>query len=351
MAPYGENELDTLLDSDPGFRLAMRGYDKIQVDNYVTQSEVRLISAQAACDAALRAHAEVAVQLSSYKDDIERLKQQIELSSKDPDPSRISDQVRQIMQLAADEAAKNRAALEAEGDKQLAQARDAVEVMLQNARTDAKQIIDNAIAERNQLNAEAKAGREKAERLSAERRTSADTEAQQTLATARAAATAQIAQADKHLADTRATAETVLQKANMDAKQLTEIALAERTQLNAEAKAAREKAEHISAERRTSAENRAREVQEDAEKTAAALLGSARAQVKDLNQHRDRTFSALSQLEDKLRSALEVAQQAAAEDPDTPRAAEAGGPARVPHGPHSSAARAGHDNSRDPMPR
>jgi hypothetical protein len=351
MAPYGENELDTLLDSDPGFRLVMRGYDKIQVDNYVTQSEVRLISAQAACDAALRAHAEVAVQLSSYKDDIERLKQQVALSAKDPDPSRISDQVRQIMQLAADEAEKNRAAIEAEADKLLAQARDAVEAMLQKARTDAKQIIDNAIAERNQLNAEAKAGREKAERISAERRTNADNEGQQTLATARASAAAQMAQADKHLADALANAEAVLQKARTDAKQIIDIAVAERNQLNAEAKAARESAEHLSAERRTSAENRAREVQEEAEKTAAALLGSARAQVKDLNLHRDRTFSALSQLEEKLRTALEVAQHAAAEDADTPRAAESGGAARAPHGPHSSAARAGHDNARDPMPR
>jgi chromosome segregation ATPase len=303
MVSNSEGDLGARLGPGPAFNIAMRGYDKGQVDSYLIHNESELNSAQAARDHAVKAHARIGTQLSSCQADVKKLKRALAESAAVSEPAKISDRIRDILQLAADEADDIRAAGVADAEKQLVQAKitaaNAAVPVLEKAKADAERIVHDALGERDRLAEEAKTAREKADYVSAERRSAAAGEAEKHLAAAKAAADA-----------TRA-ATTELEQVRAEAKRTAAAAVAERHRLAAEAERAREKADYISAERRTLAENQARKEHEDARAATEALVAAAREQIRKLNSQRDDTFAGLEKIQDNLRAVIGVAKQEA----------------------------------------
>jgi cell division septum initiation protein DivIVA len=173
--PNFNGDLTTLLESDPGFRGRLFGYDKLQVSNYVVWIETELLSQQRICEETLQANAGIAAQLGACQAELRRLKEQIADSANNADPAHISDRVHDILQLAAAEAADIRAAREEESDRVLAQARADASAELEQARAEAQRIREAAAAERARLDSQAarlraRADAEYAVRLSAVQR-------------------------------------------------------------------------------------------------------------------------------------------------------------------------------------
>jgi cell division septum initiation protein DivIVA len=309
MVSNSEGELSALLGPGPAFHIAMRGYDKGQVDSYLIRSESELTTAQAARDHAVKAHASIGTQLSSCQADVKKLRRELADSAANSEPAKISDRIRDILQLAADEADDTRAAGVADAEKQLAQAKvnaaNSAVPVLEKAKADAERIVHDALGERDRLGAEARTARDKADYVSAERRAAAAGEAEKHLAVAKTAAEATQA----------AIAE--LEQVRAEAKRAAATAVTERERLGTEAEKARAKADYISAERRTLAENQARKEHEDARAATEALVAAGREQIKKLNSQRDATFAGLEQLQDKLRVVIGVAKQDAAKQSTT----------------------------------
>src|ERR1700704_358909 len=68
--PNFNGDLTTMLESDPGFRGRLFGYDKLQVNNYVTWIETELLSQHRTCDETLHANADIAAQLGACQTEL-----------------------------------------------------------------------------------------------------------------------------------------------------------------------------------------------------------------------------------------------------------------------------------------
>jgi DivIVA domain-containing protein len=201
--------LPLLSDDVPHFDLAMRGYDKRQVDEYLVRAEADIAVLQSARDTALAASADRAAQLASREAQIESLTRQ-QAANAAPTVATVSASVR--ADAAAEEQRLISAAVQrsAEADQKLAQARLQASVDTDAARSAIAAQTAEADAARLRLDVEASAARESADRLSAERiavaeqdfeitqrlrRTAAEQTHQAELAASRAQAEAMIAQA------------------------------------------------------------------------------------------------------------------------------------------------------------
>ncbi|HEU5269868.1 MAG TPA: DivIVA domain-containing protein [Jatrophihabitans sp.] len=265
-------ELLPLLDSDePYFDVTMRGYDKRQVDDYVARTAAQLAELAAARDAALATSADRAAQLASREAHIESLRVQAARKTETLDPAAVSDRIRDMLQLATDEAAQTRRAAEVEAER-----------VLSSARADAERMRAEAAAEQQRLTASA---------------------AQRS------------AEADQKLAQARTTAIAELDKARAEATRLLEAARAERDRADAQSAAARTAADAESARRRQLAEEdfeitlRARRSEAErqhaadhqaAQATAEKLVNDAKARVVELAEYREQTFRTLRELHDRL---------------------------------------------------
>ena len=269
-------ELLPLLDSDdPFFDVTIRGYDKRQVDDYVARAVAQIADLTAARDAALATSADRAAQLASREAQIESLRAQAAKKTETLDPAAVSDRIRDMLQLATEEAAQTRRSAEVEAER-----------VLSSARADAERMRAEAAGEQQRLTASA---------------------AQRS------------AEADQKLAQARIEAAGELDRARTEAARILEAARAERDRLDAEAAAARTTADTESARRRQIAEEdfeitlRARrteaEQQHAAEQQAARavaekLVSDAEARVVELAEERDRTIQALRELHRRLGSVI-----------------------------------------------
>jgi cell division septum initiation protein DivIVA len=265
-------ELLPLLDSDePFFDVTMRGYDKRQVDDYVSRAAVQIAELTATRDAALATSADRAAQLASREAQIESLRAQAAKRTETLDPALVTDRIREMLQLATEEAAQTRRTAEVEAERVLAA-----------ARADAERMRSEAAAEQQRLTANA---------------SQRSTEADQKLAQARAQASAE------------------LDRARAEAARIIETARVERDRLDAESATARSAADAESAHRRriaeedfeitlrgrrTEAERQHAAEHQAANATAEKLVTDAQARVAELAEERDRTFCGLQELHRRL---------------------------------------------------
>jgi DNA repair exonuclease SbcCD ATPase subunit len=171
--------LDDLLDHRPAFRRRRHGYDRLQVDNYVTWAESELASARRYADHLLARYGECAARL-------ELARRETAAPQRDVDLSAVSDRLGELLRLAADEAAEVTAAGVDEAERILGEARQEADARLANvavlreaataavaeahqdraaaaeqlrrARAEAADLLQEAAAERSRLAAEAAAG-------------------------------------------------------------------------------------------------------------------------------------------------------------------------------------------------
>jgi cell division septum initiation protein DivIVA len=93
-------DLPTVLEVGPAFATAMRGYDRMQVDNYVGWAENELRASQ-------RLTTELLERLTASESELHRARQLLARSERDRDLVRLSDRVADLLRLAAQEAAAN----------------------------------------------------------------------------------------------------------------------------------------------------------------------------------------------------------------------------------------------------
>ncbi|HJQ02404.1 MAG TPA: hypothetical protein VJ851_12445 [Jatrophihabitans sp.] len=266
MAADDQNtELLPILDSDdPFFDVGLRGYDKRQVDDYVARAVAQIAELTAARDAALALSAERAALLASQQGQIEALNQRVANSNRPPDPATVSDRIREMLQLATEEATQTRHAAELEAERVLAA-----------ARADAERIRNEAVAE------------------------------QQRLTTTAAQRSAEV---DQQLAQVRTQVEQLLAEARFKREQLDAESLAARTAAEQESarriRTAEEDFEITLRQRRTAAQREDAARRAAAEAEARQLVDDAHQRAAELATERERTHQALRELHARLGTVL-----------------------------------------------
>ncbi|WP_100500549.1 ATP synthase subunit B family protein [Geodermatophilus chilensis] len=149
-APSGE--LDALLEPRPLFRAALRGYDRLQVDNYVAWAETELLAVRHANDDLLTRYGACSAELEISR----RL---LACSPAGREQVRTSERVGEILRLAADEAARLTEAGVADADRLRGVARAEADALLRRAR----EVRDGAVADCERMRAEAEEARAAAE--------------------------------------------------------------------------------------------------------------------------------------------------------------------------------------------
>lgn len=307
-ADENSTELLPLLDEDePIFDVGIRGYDKRQVDSYVSQAETQIAELKAARDAALAISADRAAQLASREAHIESLKQQAVRTVEVPSSVKVSDRIRDMLQLADDEAAQTRRAAEEEAAGIRRAAEQQAEQVLSAARSDAERVRAEAAAAQQRLTAGA---------------SQRSAEADQKLAQARVQSAAELDKARAEAAKILDLATAELDKAVAAAASITEAAETERDRLDNEAAAARAAAERASIERlrtaeqdfeitlrsrRSAAERQAQLDQQAARATAEQLITEARERAAALNAEREQTHQRLRELHQQLGAVIDAA--------------------------------------------
>ncbi|MFP5370744.1 MAG: hypothetical protein ACLGI3_08355 [Actinomycetes bacterium] len=185
--------LDSLLTTGPVFPVRVHGYDRLLVDNYVASAEAEL--------AAARGEAEhLQARYGACAAELEKTRHLLAEIPRGRDVSPVTDRVRDILRLAADEASsmvesageeatRILAEARAEADERLRKAHEIKEVaaataeemhalaareraeaagLLERARTEAAEMIGNATAERDRVAAESAEAREMLTALRAE---------------------------------------------------------------------------------------------------------------------------------------------------------------------------------------
>ena len=112
--------LDELLDHRPVFRRRRHGYDRLQVDNYVTWAESELVSARRYADHLLARYGECAAQLELARRESAAPHREVDLTA-------VSDRLGELLRLAADEAAEVTAAGVDEAERIVGEARQEAE--------------------------------------------------------------------------------------------------------------------------------------------------------------------------------------------------------------------------------
>jgi len=150
--PATPGELDVLLEPRPAFRAALRGYDRLQVDNYVAWARTELLAVRRANDDLMSRYGACAAELEISR----RL---LACSPAGREQVRTSERVGEILRLAADEAARLTEAGAADADRIRAVARAEADALLRRAR----EVRDGAVADCERMRAEAEEARAAAE--------------------------------------------------------------------------------------------------------------------------------------------------------------------------------------------
>jgi colicin import membrane protein len=245
--PNLRGDLDSVLDFLPCFRGALRGYERSQVDSYVSWAERELRAARRSAD-------EMAARFGACSVELHQARQELARSDAGRDVRQVSERVGQIFELAAEEAAEIVAAGSAEAEGLVADARAYSAAMLAHARE--------------------------------------VTEASAALA--------------EQAARTRAAAVDALQAAEVDAEDLRVAAAAERGRLTAEAAEERARLDRESAASRAEAEEKARRQREQEAAAAAEAVAAARRELQELQCQRKRADASLRQLTERIGDALQA---------------------------------------------
>ena len=241
--PNFSGDLESMLEPRPLFRDQLRGYDRLQVDNYVTWAESELQTVR-------RENEHLTARLGSAAAELADARRQLAHSTDAQHLGRVSERIGQILQLAADEAAEITQRAAEDADRLTGEAQAEAELVLQAARQQEARV--NAECER--LLAEA-------ERM-------------------------------------RTEAAQALQQAHADAARLGRDAAAERQRLDAEAAARR-------ASELAAAREQARQEREAAQAVAEQRLEEVRREVAGLLGQRDRVQASLRTLTEQLGLALQ----------------------------------------------
>ena len=145
-------ELDPPLEPRPRFRAALRGYDRLQVDDYVAWAETELLAVRRVNDDLLSRYGACSAELEISR----RL---LACSPAGREQVRTSERVGEILRLAADEAARLTEAGAVDGDRLRAEARAEADALLRRARA----VKDDAIAECTRMRQDAEQARAAAE--------------------------------------------------------------------------------------------------------------------------------------------------------------------------------------------
>jgi cell division septum initiation protein DivIVA len=129
-------DLEALLEPRPRPRTGLRGYDRLQVDNYVAWTEAELAAGRRQNDDLLSRYGACSAELEISR----RL---LACSPAGREQLRTSERVGEILRLAADEAARLTEAGAAEGHRLRGAARAEADALLRRAR----QVKDDAVAE------------------------------------------------------------------------------------------------------------------------------------------------------------------------------------------------------------
>jgi cell division septum initiation protein DivIVA len=143
--PHLAGDLDGLLSTRPCFRGALRGYDRIQVDNYVAWAESELVTLRRQSDHLLGRYGAAQAELEISRRLLAQSPRGRELSS-------ASDRVGEMLRLAADEATSMTAAGADEAERILADARLEADARLRKAH----EIKEAALAASDQMREQAR---------------------------------------------------------------------------------------------------------------------------------------------------------------------------------------------------
>jgi cell division septum initiation protein DivIVA len=124
--PNFSGDLDMLLTRAPVFRSAVRGYDRLQVDNYVAWAEAELRASRRETDDLVERYGRASAELEISRRLLAR-------SPGGQEMSVISERMGRMLQMAADEAAELTAAGAAEAEQILAEARTEADARLRKA--------------------------------------------------------------------------------------------------------------------------------------------------------------------------------------------------------------------------
>ena len=249
--PHVAGDLGTLLDHRPVFRGALRGYDRLEVDNYVSWAEAELEAAQ-------REREHLLDRVVACGTDLEISRRLLAEQPVGRDRPVVSARVGEVLRLAEEQAGQVLDAAEAEAAQVLADARLEADARLRKAH----EIKELAIDVADQL------------RVDAQR--------------------------------DRAEAVAVLEQAQADAAELLRVAAAERDRLAAEGAAERDR---LAAEAAAARDRAAEEAGRKAEEAGALVqerLAALRAEVEDLNRQRDQARESLRSLTDRIGAALQA---------------------------------------------
>ena len=145
-------EPDALLGPRPAFRAALRGYDRLQVDDYVAWAETELLALR-------RANDDLLTRYGTCSAELEISRRLLACSPAGREQVRTSERVGEILRLAADEAARLTEAGAADADRLRAVARAEADALLRRAR----EVRDGAVADCERMRAEAEEARATAE--------------------------------------------------------------------------------------------------------------------------------------------------------------------------------------------
>ena len=198
-------DLDDLLDHRPSFRVRLRGYDRLQVDNYATWVEAEL-------DATRRHSSHLLARYGRCAAELEQLRRA--RPQRVPQLAPVAERLGEMLRVAAEEAAEIRATGVDEAERLVAEARAEADARLRNvesirqaavaaaeevrrerseasgvlarARAEAADLLHEAAAERERLAHEAVARRAEEDDRACRQREAADAAAAARLAAARA---------------------------------------------------------------------------------------------------------------------------------------------------------------------
>lgn len=245
--PNLSGDLKAMLESGPAFSSALRGYDRLQVDNYVAWAEHEMLASR-------RAITELVKRLGEREAELQRTQGTLAQSPQSRELMEVSDRVAEILRLAAEEADAARAAALDEAADIVAQAHAEADLIKRRAQ---------------QLEAQAAARVEEANRLHAQ-------------------------------------AEATVNRSRVEAEKILQHATAEQERLDAQAERARARAAAETAERLAAEEERSRRTREAAEAEAAARVADARQQLEWLLNHQQHVRESLASLAEQVDSALGV---------------------------------------------
>lgn len=252
--------------AEPGFRVGWRGYDRQQVDSYRSRIEGELAAARLAHERVLHAHAQIVERLSTAESQLGRLR-----GEKTNSPTALSERLREILQLAAQDAEQTRsdarteadrirAVAQSDADKLRSHSRAEAEALVRQARDAAAALLDDARAEQQRIQSE--------------------------------------------LGEARAAGQREREELTAELARLREASRADLEEAAAEARQARERADAEADARRSDADRRAGEERERAQAAAAARLEEMSQQRAELAKHRDDLLATLERLHQGLGETL-----------------------------------------------